>query len=151
MSQSLAAIYIHLTFAPKYRRPCLTDTIRPDLHRYMTGVIKSTGSKVLIINSVEDHIHLLFRLEKTKSLSYIIEHAKKRTSSWIKTLNGSPNNFAWQSGYGAFSVSASGIESVKKYIANQKHHHEKMTYEEELEILFRKYGVEKYDPELYWS
>jgi len=151
MSQSLSAVYIHLAYATKYRKPVLSDAFRPDLHAFKAGVLKSTGCNVLIINSVEDHIHLLFRMTKTKSLAYVIEHVKKRSSVWIKQTEDGAGNFSWQTGYGAFSVSASGLDAVTRYISKQKEHHLKMTFKEEMEWLFKKYGHTDYDPDRFWD
>src|SRR5437868_4341662 len=109
MSQSLARNIIHLIFSTKERRPLLGDTIRPALHAYATGILADEGCFTIAVNSVADHIHILFELNKTLSLSVAVQNVKQGTSRWIKTQSADPHikMFQWQNGYGAFSVSAS--------------------------------------------
>src|SRR5437867_647155 len=131
MAQSLAKILIHLVYSTKNRQPLLTDNVREELHCYTAGILKEWESPAILINSVEDHIHILFSLSKNHSVSRIVEEAKKGSSKWLKTKASSLADFHWQNGYGAFSVSQSAVEEVRKYIANQKEHHHKKTFQEE--------------------
>jgi REP element-mobilizing transposase RayT len=85
MPQSLAKILIHLVYSTKNRDRVLTETIREELHRYTTGILRELGSPALLINSVEDHIHIVLSLSRTRSISEIVEEAKTGTSKWIKT------------------------------------------------------------------
>lgn len=103
----------------------------------------------MIINSVPDHIHILFRLSKNYALAKVVEEVKIQSSKWMK-LEGS-KGFAWQIGYGAFSVSSSKIENVKKYIINQKEHHKKKSFKQEIEEFVKKYDVEEYDERYFWE
>jgi putative transposase len=114
MPQSFARLCIHLVFSTKHREPLLHDTIRPDLHAYMATVLKNIACPALIINSVEDHVHILLDLSRTNSISSAVEHVKKTSSKWIKTQNEALAGFAWQAGYGAFAVSESNISAVRK-------------------------------------
>ena len=150
MAQSLSQLYVHLTFGTKERYPFIKTASEEQLHKYMAGILKNFDSPAIIINSVSDHVHILFRLSKNHALAKIVEEVKKQSSKWIKTIL--PNNakFSWQSGYGAFSVSSSKLEAVKKYIINQKDHHKKISYQEEVEEFAKQYGIIEYDSKYFW-
>jgi REP element-mobilizing transposase RayT len=130
MGQSLSQRYVHLTFGTKDRFPFIKHSWKGQLHGYIQGVMKNMESPAIKINSVEDHIHILFHLSKNYALSKVIELVKKDSSKWVKTIEGASDQFSWQTGYGAFSVSSSKLEIVKKYIQNQEEHHKKTTYKE---------------------
>lgn len=150
MPQSLAKIYLHLIFSTKGRIPIINGQIREPLHAYMATVLKNLGCHAKLINSVLDHIHILFELGRTVSVSKVVEDAKKSSSKWIKTQPGGGGDFAWQNGYGVFSVSHSNIENVTDYIAGQREHHRKRTFQEELRALLEKHGVD-YDERYIWD
>jgi REP element-mobilizing transposase RayT len=148
MGQSLSQMYVHLTFGTKGRYPFITEEIEPELHAYMAGIFKNKESPALKINSVPDHIHILFRLSKNHALSKIIEDVKKQSSKWLKTKG--IDNFTWQIGYGAFSARSSAVEIVKNYIVNQKRHHNIKTYKEEVEEIVKEYNIVSYDAKYFW-
>jgi REP element-mobilizing transposase RayT len=150
MAQSLSKILVHLIFSTKNRESYLQDDIRDELHRYIAGVLIEWDSPPILINSVEDHIHLLFPLSKNFSVSKIVEETKKSSSKWLKTKGAAYHNFHWQSGYGAFSVSQSNTADVQKYIANQKEHHRTKTFQEEFREFLKKYQV-PYDEQYVWD
>jgi len=150
MGQSLSQLYVHLTFGTKYRESLINQADEERLHSYMAGILKNFESPALIINSVPDHVHILFRLSKNYALAKVVEEVKKQSSKWIKGIGKGYLSFTWQTGYGAFSVSSRAVEIVRKYIRNQKRHHRTKSYVEELERLFREYGVIEFDPEFYW-
>ena len=149
MRQSLSQNYIHLTFGTKGRFPFIRQEWESKLHSYIAGILKNYESPALIINSASDHIHILFRLSKNYALAKVVEWVKKDSSKWIKT-NTSTSKFSWQAGYGAFSVSSSKVEAVKNYILKQKDHHKKISYQEEVEEFFKKYGISEYDNDYFW-
>jgi len=149
MGQSLSKVYIHLVFGTKKRKPLISEYVREELHLYIAGILKKMESPALRINSVSDHIHILFLQSKNYALSKIVEEVKKNSSKWIKTKG--IINFTWQIGYGAFSVSSSKIEVVKKYIENQQEHHRKKTFMEEVELFMRKYQMNDYDKMYFWK
>jgi putative transposase len=151
MGQSLAQIYIHLVFATKFRQPLISEKIEPQLHAFIAGTLKQFESPALIINSVPDHIHILFRLSKNYTLARVVEEVKKRSSRWMKTLPDGNQGFTWQVGYGAFSVSSSKLETVKTYIARQKIHHRVHSFREEVEEFIRQYDVRDYDEKYFWE
>jgi len=131
MPQSLARLDIHLVFSTKNREQWLSNSIRDELHAYMATVLQNMGCKPVILNSVEDHIHLLFEISRTRSISQVVEEIKKASSKWIKTLGPGFASFSWQSGYGAFAVSVSNVPTVRDYIANQREHHRNRSFQEE--------------------
>ena len=142
MPQSLAKILIHLVFSTKYRKPCLPDGVRSSLHAYISTVLKNQQCPVLAINSVEDHIHILFSLHRTVTLAKAVELAKKSSSRWLKEQSPEFSGFSWQAGYGAFSVSESIVPVVRRYIARQAEHHRKVSAKRELKAMLRKHSVE---------
>src|SRR5215469_4543979 len=123
MSQSLANIVVHLVFSTQNRRQLLRDQEREQVHAYLTGILRNHQSPVIQINSVRDHVHILFAQSKNHAPSEIIEKVKSSSSGWIKTLNPFYEDFAWQAGYGEFSVSPVHVEAVREYIRGQEEHH----------------------------
>jgi len=118
MSQSLANIVVHLVFSTKERRPLLRDQERGQLHAYIAGILKNHDSPLIEINSVRDHIHILFAQSKNHAPAKVVEQVKTASSGWIKTVDSWYSDFAWQAGYGEFSVSPMHIEAVREYIRN---------------------------------
>src|SRR3569833_1224749 len=131
MSQSLANIVVHLVFSTKDRRPLLRDEERSQLHAYIAGVLKNYDSQLIEINSVRDHIHILFAQSKNHAPSKTVEQIKTASSTWIKTCDSWYSDFAWQSGYGEFSVSPTHVEPVREYIRGQEGHHQKEDFQAE--------------------
>jgi len=150
MAQSLARIYIHLIFSTKKREQLITETVRSNLHAYLGTVLQNLGCPALLMNSVEDHIHILFELNRTITISQVVETVKTDSSKWIKTQDAKCAGFAWQSGYGAFSVSESNVPAVRDYIANQREHHRAKTFQEEYRAFLEKHGVD-YDERWVWD
>lgn len=151
MGQSLSQLYVHLTFGTKYRYPFIKPQIEDRLHPYIAAILKNLDSPALEINSVPDHIHILFRLSKNHALAKVVEEVKKQSSKWLKGIDPSLTKFSWQIGYGAFSVSGYKVEVVKNYIANQKTHHSKKNYKEEVEEFIKEYDVIEYDAKYFWK
>ena len=151
MSQSLAQIYLHIVFSTKQRRPFLqNESLRTETHRYLAGVCRNLDSPALIIGGVEDHVHILCRLSRTHAVSKLIRELKRDSSRWIKSKGTEVREFQWQEGYGAFSVSPSHVEPLKRYIANQSNHHRRESFQEGLRRILEKYGVE-YDERYVWD
>ena len=119
MSQSLVNNNIHLVFSTKNRRKFLRNRERGELHAYITGILKRKKSPLIEINSVGDHVHILYAQSKNVALAKVVEQVKGSSSEWIKEQHRSYSTFAWQAGYGAFSVSHSHVEKVRKYIQGQ--------------------------------
>lgn len=150
MPQSLANNLVHLVFSTKHREPWLIDAVRPALHAYLATVFKNLKCPVLILNSVEDHIHILFSLHRTVALATVVEDVKKSSSKWIKTQSAELTQFAWQGGYGAFSVSSSNVDAVRQYIACQAEHHRKISFQDELRAFLSKHKME-FDERYLWD
>ena len=142
MSQSLANIVVHLVFSTKARRPLLRDEERGELHAYITGVLRNHDSSLIEINSVPDHIHIhiLFAQSKNHAPAMIVEQVKSASSGWIKTLDPWYADFAWQGGYGEFSVSPMHVEAVREYIRNQAEHHKQEDFQTEFRRFCEKNG-----------
>ncbi len=150
MPQSLAQIYVHIVFSTKERYPFIQTNVEPELFAYKGGIIKKIGGIPYLINGAADHVHVLSSLPRIVTLSKYIEDIKRSSSRWIKTKNGMYEKFAWQNGYGAFSVSSSRMDSLKRYIAGQKEHHRTVTFKEEFLAFLQKYGIE-YDEQYLWD
>ncbi|MEX2138603.1 MAG: IS200/IS605 family transposase [Pirellulales bacterium] len=143
MPQSLVQIYVHLVFSTKNRQPFLQDSaFRERLHAYLKGICDNQDSPSLRVGGTEDHVHILCRLSKTLDVSTLIRELKRDSSKWIKEENPRLGDFHWQRGYGAFSVSPSHVEVLKKYIANQIEHHRHESFQDEFRRLCKKYGIE---------
>ncbi len=138
-------IYIHLVFTVKSREALLTKDIRKQIFEYMSGILKKRGVKPIIINGVEDHVHILVGVNPSLSVSEIVHDLKRSTSLLINADGLTQKKFFWQPGYGGFSVSRSQLDRVCRYIENQENHHRKSTFREELIALLEKHHIE-YDP-----
>jgi putative transposase len=140
MSQSLANIVVHLVFSTKGRRQLLRDKERNDLHAYIAGILKNYDSTVIEINSVRDHIHILFVQSKNHAPAKIVEQVKSLSSTWLKGQNAWYADFVWQAGYGEFSVSPMHVEPVREYIRNQAEHHGREDFQTEFRRFCEKNG-----------
>jgi REP element-mobilizing transposase RayT len=150
MPQSLARLHIHLIFSTKNREPVLLDSVRDSLHRYMATVLQNLGCPPELINSVPDHVHILFELGRTVAVSNAVEQVKKTSSKWVKTQGSEFTRFAWQAGYGAFAVSQSNVTTVRQYIAGQQQHHRKKSFQEEYRAFLQRHRV-PFDENYVWD
>ena len=144
MPQSLVQLYTHVVFSTKQRKPYLKETnaLCEKLHAYLAGACNNLKSPSLIVGGVEDHVHVLCRLSKTISIAELAREIKRESSKWIKLESSRLSMFQWQSGYGAFSISPSHVDDLKRYTANQAEHHKAETFQDEFRRLCRKYGLE---------
>lgn len=117
---------------------------------YMAGILANWKSPAVIIGSVEDHVHVLFCLSKNHALCEVVEEVKRDSSKWLKAQGPEFAEFYWQNGYGAFSVSPSLEDTVRRYIANQEEHHKKMSFQDEFREFCRRHGVE-FDEHYVWG
>ncbi|WP_186407593.1 transposase [Candidatus Accumulibacter aalborgensis] len=142
MPQSLSAVYLHLVFSTKDRQPFLqAPEVRQEMHAYLGGVSKSLDCPPVIVGGVEDHVHLLCRMARSVTQSDWVKEIKRVSSIWIKRRNPALAAFAWQAGFGVFSVSTSALERTSHYIASQEEHHKQRTFQDEYRTLLQKYGV----------
>jgi len=136
MPNTYTQIYIQFVFTVKYRNGVIEKHWKDQLYKYITGTVNALGHKLIAINGVEDHIHILVGYKPVQSFSDLMKAVKQNSSKWINDNNFTKRKFEWQEGYGAFSYSKSQIETVIKYIQNQEEHHKIKTFREEyLEIL----------------
>ena len=142
MPQSCAAVFVHLVFSTKNREPWIRAPVESELHAYGTTVLKNAGCPALAMNGTADHVHVLFNLSRVKTLAEVVEELKTSTSKWIKTKARGLEEFYWQAGYGAFSVSASKLDDVKSYILNQEEHHRQRSFCDEFRQICVRHGVE---------
>ena len=151
MPQSLSAVYVHLVFSTKNRRPLLRDdSIRSELHAYLGGISKTLECPPVQVGGVEDHVHILARLGRTITQADWVKELKRVSNLWLKERGPDFADFAWQGGYAGFSVSQSNLEGVTEYVREQAGHHAKMSYQDELRALLRKHNLE-FDERYVWD
>ena len=148
MPQSLAKVYTHIVFTTKHGQCFITDAVRTELHAYMIGVISSMGMYTYELYANPDHVHILNTMSRTITIADMVSKIKTSSSKWLKGKG--ILGFDWQDGYGIFSVSASGVDTVTGYIRNQPKHHRKNDYKTELRRFFDKYKIE-YDERYVWD
>src|SRR5213595_1851945 len=150
MPQSLSAVYIHLVFSTKDRRPLLRDKpTRDALHSYLGGVSKQLDCPPILAGGVEDHVHLLARFGRTITQAEWVKELKRASNLWLKDEY-KIRDFEWQGGYADFSVSESNLEEVKRYIASQEEHHRKVNFQDELRALLQRHRIE-WDERYVWD
>jgi REP element-mobilizing transposase RayT len=145
MANSFKQIYVHVIFAVKGRQSLLKNEHREELHKYMTGIVKERECKLVAINSVSDHLHLMLAYNPKVVLADVIRDLKAFSSKMMNERGWFEREFHWQNGYGAFSVSPSQADTVVRYIANQEEHHRKKTFREEFVEFLKNSGIE-FDP-----
>ncbi|MCT4640057.1 MAG: transposase [Bacteroidales bacterium] len=150
MSQSLSKLFVHIVYHVKRGRCTIRQQEKKDLYAYMTKIICDNQSVPIIINGIEDHVHILCMMSKNIALAKLVEEIKRHSSRWIKTKDNYYSAFAWQGGYVAFSVSPSTQKKVKRYIQDQETHHKKISPKEEYIALLKAHGVE-YNEDYLWT
>jgi len=148
MSHTSGNILLHFIFSTEGRRPLIKPDFRDSLFAYVGGIVCEMNDTALIINGVNDHVHLLIRSRPDHSASEIARTVKTNSSRWVREKH-SPD-FGWQTGYGVFSVSESNVVSVTRYIAEQEMHHKKRSFQEEYLAFLKKNHVE-YDTRYIWD
>ncbi|MBA4188062.1 MAG: transposase [Planctomycetaceae bacterium] len=148
MPQSLTRNVIHLIFSTKNREAFIGPDIRDRLFAYLAGTLNELNCPAIKVGGVADHVHLLFVLAKTLSLSKAVEEVKKASSKWMKE-QGEPR-FYWQNGYGAFSVSRSNELRVATYIENQEEHHRTKSFQDEFREFLKAHDIE-WDERYLWD
>ena len=151
MAQSLSKILLHVVFSTKDRRPLLRDrALREEMHRYLGGILGELNCPSVIVGGVEDHVHLLCVLARTCAPSDMVKEVKRGSSVWIKARSPQHADFAWQNGYGIFSLGQSQVDDTRKYIATQEEHHAKTTFQDEFRKLLQRYEV-TFDEAYVWD
>jgi putative transposase len=141
MSSSYCNLLYHIVFSTKRREPWLISEIRSRTHEYLGGAIRSQGGVALIINGTADHVHILAKLRQDKAVAKLIGELKANSSSWISRTFQDAVGFAWQEGYGAFTVSESQVSKVHRYIERQEEHHRSVSFLEEFKVLLKVNGL----------
>jgi putative transposase len=149
MGSTLTNIVIHVTFSTKNREPKIVPEIQDELYRYIGGIIKREYGILIEIGGISEHIQLLIKMKPVHALSDIMKKIKGGSSKWVNEQKQIPGGFAWQKGYGAFSVSESLVPTVKRYVRDQEKHHRNLSFKEEFIRLLELHGVE-YDDRYLW-
>ena len=150
MAQSLARILIHIVFSTKERRPLIGDDTMPRLHGYLAKVCQSCGCDAYQVGGTADHVHMLVSLSRTIAVADLVRVVKRDSSHWMKSQCEGTVPFAWQNGYGAFSLGHSQKQAVVEYIVNQADHHAERSFQDEFRALLRRYQVD-YDERYVWD
>jgi len=141
-NNTYSQLYIHIVFAVKYRLALIEDSWAERLRMYITSIVQNQGHKLIAINNVPDHLHLLIGLNPNQSISEIVRFIKSDSSEWINKQKLTKGGCHWQEGYGAFSNSRSQIDRVINYIANQQEHHQKTTFLDEYRKMLNDFNIE---------
>lgn len=142
MPGTYSQLLFHIVFSTKARTPWITGEIAERLYPYISGIIRAEKGTLYNIGGVEDHVHLFMRRRPDGAISDLMRTVKSRSSKWIHETLPELREFAWQEGYGAFSVSKSQEDAVKRYIAGQREHHGREDFKGELLRLLRAHGVD---------
>ncbi len=146
MASTFTSLAYHVVFSTKFRKRTLTNAIRGETYNYIAGIIANQQGQLLDIGGVDDHIHLLTSCPPRIALADFVRDIKANASKWLRE-DQRQNDFGWQTGYAAFTVSCSQIDAVREYIRNQVEHHRKQSFEDEFRAILNRHGIafdEKY-------
>lgn len=141
MANTFSQIYIPTVFAVNGRLSLIRDDFREDLYKYMTGIIRNKGQKLISINGMPDHVHVLIGLRPAMALADLVQDIKVDSSNFINKKKWVHGKFSWQEGYGAFSYGHSQLDTIIQYIQNQERHHKRSSFKDEYLSLLRKFDV----------
>ncbi|ACT96014.1 IS200/IS605 family transposase [Dyadobacter fermentans] len=144
MANMYSQVHLHFIFAPKYRQALIRPDWEIGLYKYITGIVEARKHKMIAINGMSDHLHMLVGFRTHQSIADLMQDVKADSSQWINVNRFCASRFEWQSGYGVFSYSKSQVPDVIRYIQTQKEHHRKMTFQEEYQAFLEKFEV-KFD------
>jgi REP-associated tyrosine transposase len=150
MPTSYSRILIHIIFSTKNRENCIATGIVQELHAYVGGICRKLKSPALAVGGTENHLHAIVSLARSMAVSELAQKVKSGSSRWMKTKAPRCAGFAWQAGYGAFSIGQSQLDHAVGYIAGQREHHKRTTFKEEFLAFLEKYNVD-YDPRWLWD
>ena len=150
MTHSYVNLLYHVIFSTKGREPLIVESLQPRLYEYIGGIVRKQGGVPLAVNGVEDHVHLLAKLRQDIALSDVVRDLKASSSGWMHKVFPDLRDFTWQRGYGAFTVSASQAEAVKRYVERQKLKHRGLGFKDEFINFLRANGVE-FDEHYLWQ
>lgn len=150
MAHTFTNLLTHIIFSTKDRRPFVDANLKSRLYPYLGGIIRELGGKALKVNGPADHVHILASLPAKFAPAEIIGKAKSNSTGWVHKNFPDHRDFGWQTGYAAFSVSHSQIQTVEDYIAGQEEHHRKVSFKEELLTFLKKHEIE-FDEKYIWE
>jgi REP element-mobilizing transposase RayT len=150
MAHSYTNLLYHIVFATKGRTEWIDEALRPHLWAHLGKRIADEGGIALSINGIADHVHILAKLRPDKSVSQVVSNIKSRSSGWIHRARADLASFAWQTGYGAFTLGPAQVPDVRRYIENQEEHHRREPYDQELRMMLRLAGLDA-DDRFYWE
>ena len=150
MPQSFVSLTCHVIFSTKQREPLLVGDIVPRLFAYIGGTLTNLGCRLIAAGGTADHVHLLLSLAKNVAVTDLVRTVKAKASGWIHEIFPALRGFAWQTGYGAFTVSYSNLGRVRHYIEEQAEHHRVRSFQEEFLAFLRRHGIE-YDERYIWE
>jgi len=150
MAGTYTKLLYHFVFSTKQRANLITPELQPRLHEYMGGIVRDMKGTAYRIGGMPDHVHMLVRWRTDETLATLMREVKAGSSGWVHDTFPSMKDFAWQEGYGAFTVSQSQIDVVDAYIRNQVRHHQKLTFQEEFLELLRRHEID-YDERYIWD
>ncbi len=150
MPQSLDNVLLHLVFSTRDRFPCLGKSVRHALHAYLATVARNVGCECPRAGGVADHVHLAIQFSRTITIAALVEELKTSASKWLKPQSPELLSFAWQRGYGVFSVGPADRDALLAYIDNQEEHHRTRTFQDEYRAFLTKYGV-AFDENYVWD
>ena len=145
MAGTFSRLLYHVVFSTKSRTRFIDPRLRAELYPYMEGIIRHQEGWLLAMGGMPDHVHIPLRLKTDISIAEMVRHVKGGSSKWVHDQEDLCPDFAWQSGYAAFSVSESKESAVRAYIASQEAHHKRTTFEDEFIGLLQKHKID-YDP-----
>ena len=146
---SFTKLTYHVVFGTKFRQPAITKDIQQEFYEYVGGTVRGQKGHLVEIGGIEDHVHLLLNIPPTKSVSNFIRDLKSSASKWVNDSKLTKQEFRWQKGYGAFTVSHSQVEHVQRYIQNQEEHHRKLTFKEEYVAILNRHNIQFEDHYLF--
>jgi REP element-mobilizing transposase RayT len=147
---TFSCIHHHLIWSTKNREPLLTSEVRPRLYKYLNGIVTGEGGVLAEVSGTADHVHSLIETRPDKAIAEIVRKMKANSSKWIHETFPAMGNFAWQEGYGVFSVSKSSVQNVIEYIRGQEEHHRRRTFQEEYVTFLKKHGI-TFDERYLWA
>jgi putative transposase len=150
MPHSYTKTLVHCVFSTKDRRQLITADLQDRLHAYLGGIAKTHAMTALAVGGIADHVHLLLSLPATVAVAKAVQLIKGGSSKWVHDTFPLYSEFAWQEGYGAFSIGVAQVERTKQYILEQAEHHRSMSFQEEFLRFLKTHGVE-YDPRYIWG
>ena len=142
MAGTFSQIYIQVVFAVKGRECVIHTSWEEELYKYISGIVRNKGQKMLAINGMPDHLHIIIGMKPSCCLSDLVREIKKSSNDFINEKKFSKYKFSWQEGYGAFSYSHSALDNVIQYVNNQKEHHRKISFKDEYKEFLEKFEVE---------